>query len=191
LSRCAPLSARRIGKSGRGETLTSVVIPDPWTSRVIASTTSRRITNIRRRRFTGGPVPVTRPFGPREPKSAATHLASVIPATNHRASSADRWQLRVGWRSRVGPLRTSAIRLRKSFTRPLAFGGRESRKLFVAGRDRKSFDGPEAWPLPPTNRVWWHGQLEPQPALEKRLQRALAFDTRKLVAQAEMDPRAE
>jgi hypothetical protein len=51
----------------------------------------------------------------------------------------------------------------------------------VVDRDRKPFDGPEARPLPPTNRIRWHGQLELRPALEKRLQRALALATRKLM----------
>jgi len=58
-------------------------------------------------------------------------------------------------------------------------------------RDRKLFDGPEARPPPPANRVRGHGQLQLRPALEERLQRALGLNSGELVAQAEMDARAE
>jgi hypothetical protein len=58
-------------------------------------------------------------------------------------------------------------------------------------RDGKSFDGPEAGSLPATNGFRWYGGLETRPTPEKCLQRALALDTRELVAQTKMDPRAE
>src|SRR5262249_30647825 len=58
-------------------------------------------------------------------------------------------------------------------------------------RDRKLFDGPQARPPPPANRVRRHGQLQVRPALEERLQRALGLNAGELVAQAEMDARAE
>jgi hypothetical protein len=47
LSRCAPLSASRIGKSGRCETVASVVMPDPWTMRLGASTGGMRMARFR------------------------------------------------------------------------------------------------------------------------------------------------
>jgi hypothetical protein len=54
--------------------------------------------------------------------------------------------------------------------------------LLAMDPDRKLFYGPEARPLPPTNGVGWHGQLEFRPALEQRLQRALSLDPCQLVA---------
>src|SRR5215207_1697371 len=57
--------------------------------------------------------------------------------------------------------------------------------------DRKHLDRPETRPLPPADRLWRHGELELRPSLEKRLQRAPALHTRKLVPQAEVDPGAE
>src|SRR5215471_12509291 len=66
----------------------------------------------------------------------------------------------------------------------------KSRSLRV-DRDRKLFDGPQARPPPPANRVRRHGQLQVRPALEERLQRALGLNAGELVAQAEMDARAE
>src|SRR4029450_5634009 len=53
------------------------------------------------------------------------------------------------------------------------------------------FDSPEAGPLPPANGLWRHGQREVRPAFEEGLQRALTLNSGELVAQTEMDPRAE
>ena len=56
----------------------------------------------------------------------------------------------------------------------------------------KFFDGPKARPSSvPTNGVGWQRQLELRPTLEESFQRALALNTCELVAQAEMDARAE
>ena len=54
--------------------------------------------------------------------------------------------------------------------------------LLAMDPDRKLFHGPEARPLPPTNGVSWHGQLEFRPALEQSLQRALSLNPCQLVA---------
>jgi hypothetical protein len=61
----------------------------------------------------------------------------------------------------------------------------------IVAQHGKAFDGSKAGSLPPKNGVGRHGQFEPWPALEKRLERASTLDTRKLVAEAEMNARAE
>ena len=56
----------------------------------------------------------------------------------------------------------------------------------------KFFDGPEAWPSSvPTNGLRWRRQFELRPTFEESFQGAFAFYTCELVAQAEMDARAE
>ena len=63
--------------------------------------------------------------------------------------------------------------------------------LFVTCPNRQACDRPEAGPLPPSDLRVRHSQLELRPASEQCLQRALAFDTRELVAKAKMDARAK
>jgi hypothetical protein len=58
---------------------------------------------------------------------------------------------------------------------------RKGRSLRV-DRDGQLFDGSEARPLPPTNGVRRHGQLELRPAFEEGLQRAFSLNTGELVA---------
>src|SRR5262249_33202871 len=67
---------------------------------------------------------------------------------------------------------------------------RKGRSLPV-DRNGKLFNGPEARALPPANGIRRDGQRESRPALEERLQRALGLNAGELVAQAEMDARAE
>ena len=49
--------------------------------------------------------------------------------------------------------------------------------LLVSDPDGKLFNGPEARPLPPMDRLLRYGQLELRPMLEERFERALALDT--------------
>src|SRR6478672_2764767 len=66
-----------------------------------------------------------------------------------------------------------------------------ARSLSRARHDRKLLDGAQARSLPPAYGIGCNGQLQTRPALEKGLQRTLCFHARELVAEAEMDTRAE
>src|SRR5437016_1276883 len=60
-----------------------------------------------------------------------------------------------------------------------------------AGHNRKAIDGVEAGTLAPGDLGLRDSERQLWPALEQRLQRALAFDARELMAEAEMDAGAE
>jgi hypothetical protein len=62
---------------------------------------------------------------------------------------------------------------------------------FPANRDRQMFDSLDAGPFAPGNIRLIDGERQCGPTLQQGFQRASAFDTRELMAKAEMDPGAE